>query len=381
MPRTLTLRAITALAALTLLAGPALAQSKKAPAKGKTAAEAPAQDREAPTTKKPIALLPEGMKWGMVRGDLEKLVDKFIDEDFKPKYKAAGYSASKLKDLDAEVATQKAAFRRSYIELTPGPTGLDSNPIATEYTKGNNEAIMSHQRGPGVKIWFFFIGGRLWKTVEDVSLIEGGLYGKDVSEATKKILSSVGGTLPRIVPANPDKGSFYDVFDWQDASTHMRLWDRGGVLMIAREDRVTLANLPSLRKNTSSSNDKGDSSISGVLRDDDAPKDPPKDDKSKKKLATAQCARSASGQAACSRSCCSPQAVTTSESALHLTLGRRQSHSHRASLGPQTAALRQRVRRSLSPSRRRRCAVQKACSPSPTTRALVATASIAGRRR
>ncbi|RYE75823.1 MAG: hypothetical protein EOO74_09425, partial [Myxococcales bacterium] len=219
--------AVAALAAtLSLSIGSsAWAQAKKAPAKKDDKAAAAPAPAGPPVTKSSIALVPDGQTWGMVRGDLEKLVDKFVDDDFRPKYKAAGKSGPRIKSLDVEAANQKAAFRRSFIDLVPGPTGLDSGPMAVEYSKGNGEAIMTHQRGPGVKIWFFFIGGRLWKTIEEVSLVEGGLYGKDVSEAVKKILASVGGTPPRKIDADPEKGQFYDVFDWQDDKTHMRLWD------------------------------------------------------------------------------------------------------------------------------------------------------------
>jgi hypothetical protein len=276
---------LATLAALSLLLSPTPSFADKKAAKKGAEAPPPPSNAEAPITKTAIKLVPEGMKWGMVRADLEKLVDKFIDDDFRPQYKAAGKSAPRIKDLDVEAANQKSSFRRSFIDLVPGPLGLDAGPLASEYTKGNGEALMSHRRGPGVKIWFFFIGGRLWKTIEEVSLLDGGLYGKDLGEAIPKILDSVGKTNPRKLDADPDKGSFYDVFDWQDGSTHMRLWDRSGVLVIAREDKVTLAALPNLRKNTAASKDAIDPSIAAIMRDKDAPPPPPekKDDKKGKK--------------------------------------------------------------------------------------------------
>jgi hypothetical protein len=266
--------ALTALAVVP--ATPAYAQ-KKPPAKEE---KKPANNNEAPMTKEPIKLVPEGMRWGMPREELEKLIDRFIDEDFKPKYKAASKSGPALKNLDAEVSTQKSSFRRSWIELTNGPTGLDSSPLLGEYTKGNGEAIMSHHRGPGVKIWFFFIGGRLWKTYEEVSLIKGGLYGETIEEAVKKLLDMVGGTNPRPIPANPDKGSFYDVFDWQDKETHMRLFDRSGVLAVIREEKATLSSLGSLRKNQGGAKEAMDPQVAAILRG--AP-EPPKDEKKEEK--------------------------------------------------------------------------------------------------
>lgn len=231
-------------------------------------------------TKSPIKLVPDGMSWGMVRGDLEKLVDKFVDDDFRPRYKAAGKSSPKIKALDVEAANQKAAFRRSFIDLVDGPTGLDAGPLANEFAKGQNEAVMSHHRGPGVKIWFFFVGGRLYKTLEEVSLIDGGLYGKDVSEAVKKILDGVGGTPPRKIDADPEKGSFYDVFDWQDDKTHMRLWDRSGVFVLVREDKVVAANVAAAHKNAHKNEKAIDPSVSKIMRDNEAP--PPKKEEPKK---------------------------------------------------------------------------------------------------
>lgn len=248
-------------------------------------------------TKVAIKLVPEGMAWGMGRSDLEILVDRFVDADFKPKYKAVGQSAPKLKALDVEAAEQKAAFRRSNIDLINGPTGLDSGPLVGEYSKGNGEAIMSLQRGPGVKIWFFFIGGRLWKTIEEVNLTKGGLYGENLEEAVKKILESVNGAPPNKIDANPEKGLYYDVFEWDDGKTHMRMWDRSGVFVIAREDRITLGNIANLRKNNVSNKDNIDPSVAKIMREGGAPPPPPPPDpkKDEKKKLTPRAGRSGAG--------------------------------------------------------------------------------------
>lgn len=217
--------------------------------KGKKAAEpaAPAEP-PTPTTKTTIEMVPKGVKWGMTQGDLETVVDGFIDASAKPDYKKAT-SGPALRDLEARITQAKGAFRRTKVDLTAGPTGLDSSPIAPEYSKGNGEMLMRHDHAPGQRIWFFFIGGRLWKTLEEVNLVDKGPYGKDITEAATKLVASVGGTMPRATAADPAKGKFYDVVDWQDATTHLRVWDRGGTVMIVREDKSTLGNLANLRKN------------------------------------------------------------------------------------------------------------------------------------
>jgi hypothetical protein len=266
--------------ALSIAAVPAHAD---APKKGKDKAAAEKAPADAPTTASPIPLLPDGVKWGMSRTDLEKLVDKFIDADAKADYKAAGSSGSKIKDVDARISRQKQAFKSSWNELTNGPTGLDSNPIAPEFSKGNNEALMSHHRGPGVKIWFFFINGRLWKTYEEVSFVKGGLYGETMQEAAAKLIEQVGGTVPRQTAANPDKGAFYDVFDWVDKDgTHMRVWDRSGVLALVREERSTANGIGAMRTNKGGTKDTMDPQVAAILRGNDDKKDEPKKDDAKK---------------------------------------------------------------------------------------------------
>ncbi len=251
-----------------LLAAPA---KKPAAADKKKAKDEKPSDAEPPMAAKPIKLVPEGMRWGMSKGELEKLMDKFIDQDYKQKYKDAGASSTKIKDLDNEVAAKKAAFKKAAIDLVPGPSGLDASPLANEFTKGNGEMLISHQRGPGVRIWFFFIGGRLWKTIEEVSFVKGGLYGDDISGAVKMIVDGVGGTDPRHIPSNPDKGQYADVFDWNDKDTHMRMWDRSGTLVIAREERTTLGNLANLRKASTAKKDQLDPAVAAALQGGGAP--------------------------------------------------------------------------------------------------------------
>lgn len=269
-------RALTAGLVLTFGVSAEAVPPKKKDAKTETKAEPKADDAQAPMVKGGIQLEPKapGMKWGITQADLETVVDGFIDESAKDDYKKAT-SGPRLKDIEAGVIQKKAAFRRTKVDLTAGPTGLDSSPIAAEYTKGNGEMLMRHDYGAGRRIWFFFIGGRLWKTREEVTLTEGGPYGKDIGEAAGKIVASVGGTMPRAIPADPAKQKFYDVVDWQDAVTHMRVWDQSGTMIVMREDKSTLSNLANLRKNHVSSGAGAlDPQVAAALRGPD-PAPPP----------------------------------------------------------------------------------------------------------
>ena len=247
------------------------ARKKKAEVK----VEAKVDENATPTTKARIKLEPEGVKWGMTQADLESVVDGFIDASAKKEYERA-VSGPALRDLETRVSQQKSGFRRTKVDLVVAPTGLDQSPIAPEFSKGNGELLMRHDHAPGQRIWFFFIGGRLWKTLEEVNLVDKGPYGKDIGDAAKKIVDSVGGTMPRAVAADPAKGQYYDVVDWQDGTTHLRVWDRGGTVMIVREDKSIVGNLPNLRKNKVGGQAALDSQVAAALRAPDPPPPPEK---------------------------------------------------------------------------------------------------------
>ena len=223
------------------------------------------------TKKGGIKLVPDGMRWGMNREELENLVDKFIDDDYKEKLKKTS-NPRLAEDLASEIANKKRVFRRTFIDLTGSPTGLDSQPVAAEFTKGNEEAIMVYERGPGVRIYFLFIKGKLWRTFEDVKLVAGGLYGKDMSEAADKIVSA-NGDPAGVLPKDPAKNRAHDTIEWDDGLTHMRVYSPDNVnISVVREDRSTLANLSNLRKNTAAPTTSAGAGVDSFLRGNDPPK-------------------------------------------------------------------------------------------------------------
>ena len=61
----------------------------------------------------------------------------------------------KLKEVDAALAEQKQAFRRSEVAFGTFPTGIDNSPLKGEYSYKNNETMMSLTRH-GMTRYFFF---------------------------------------------------------------------------------------------------------------------------------------------------------------------------------------------------------------------------------
>jgi hypothetical protein len=145
-----------------------------------------------------------------------------------------------MKSLDSQLREEKSAFRRSRIDFGLLPVALDATPLAKEYSYRNNESLLKLDRGKGEIRYFFFIQDRLWKIIDEINLEKKNPYGKTLQDAAVK-LSTLYGAAGRVIPANPDKQIYSTTIDWKDATTHVRLIERGETaIAIAYEDSATL---------------------------------------------------------------------------------------------------------------------------------------------
>ncbi|WP_437487219.1 hypothetical protein WME75_06370 [Sorangium sp. So ce1014] len=242
---------------------------------------APARPAEPPATKKTIALTPPGIAWGMSTKQVAALIDKMLDATYVPRYKATSPGV-KMRALDAELAEEKSAFRRSRIDFGKLPTGMDATPLKGEYTYLNKESMMTLTRDGG-KRYFFFIQDKLWKIIDEHALGEGNARGKDYQSAVVKLSTTFG--LPgRVTPPEPEKGRYVTEVDWKDAATHFRAIERSeGEIAFAYEDLVTLSSLESLRPNKPVDANAIDPAVASAVRKEEPPPGPPPTDKPAKK--------------------------------------------------------------------------------------------------
>ncbi|WP_437308581.1 hypothetical protein [Sorangium sp. So ce388] len=241
--------------------------------KGGKAAAAPARPAEPPVTKKTIALTPAGIAWGQSTKQVAAVIDKMLDEAYVKRYKATSPGV-KMRALDAELAEEKSAFRRSRIDFGKLPTGIDATPLKGEYTYLNKESMMTLTRDGG-KRYFFFIQDKLWKIIDEHALGEGSSRGKDFQSAVVKLATALG--VPgRVTPPDPDKGRYVTEVDWKDAGTRFRVIERSETeIAFAYEDLVTLSSLDSLRPNKPVDANAIDPSVASAIRKDEAPPGPP----------------------------------------------------------------------------------------------------------
>jgi len=238
----------------------------------KEAAPAPVS-AEPPDTKKAIKLTPATLTWGMSPKKVAEAMDAVLDEDYKPLYQKVSPGV-KMKALDAQLAEDKSAFRRSRIDFGKLPTGIDSTPLRGEYTYLNKESLMSITRN-GQTRHFFFIQDKLWKVIDEFKLGEGSPAGKTWEEAVIKHVKAYG--VPgRVLQPDYEKGRNSLEVDWKDAATHVRVIQRSDTAVaIAYEDTGTLANLASLRPNKPAADDEIDPAVAAAVRGGKAPEPPP----------------------------------------------------------------------------------------------------------
>lgn len=235
--------------------------------KAKAAAiTAPAADP--PLTKKPIVLSPSSLTWGLSIKQVTALVNSALDEAYKPLYKKVNPGV-KMKALDAALAEEKATFARSRIDFGRLPTGVDASPLKGEYTYNNAESMMELTRD-GQTRYFFFIGGKLWKVIDEIKLAEGNPLGATFQAAAVKLAETYG--VPgRVLEKTPVE------VDWKDASTHLRAIQRSDTaLAFAYEDLATLANLSSLRTAKQGGDDEVDPAVAAAMRGPEPEKEAPK---------------------------------------------------------------------------------------------------------
>jgi hypothetical protein len=217
------------------LMGAAASGVTDAYAADKAAAKGP---KPPPMVKEAIRLTPEGLRFGMATNEVVDFYGKVLDQDYVAIYKVTPVGP-KMKQVDAALADQKAAFPRSEVTFGALPTGIDNTPLRGEYNYNNNETMMSITR-QGVTRYFFFASKRLWKVYDAIPLKEGSELGatyKDAIAALTKRFNVAG----RVLAEDPAAGRNTTEVDWADQSTHVRAIDRSSenILGLVYEEKGT----------------------------------------------------------------------------------------------------------------------------------------------
>jgi hypothetical protein len=242
---------IATLAFTSLVALCVSAQTSSAAPPAKAAAKAPADKSGGGVLPKNVPMpVFAGMKFGMSLEQLAKLNDKELDLEFKKRFLAA--SPTETLGVEDELRGKKAVFRRSRIDFTDTPTGIDQSALKGEYSYGNKESLArmpARTRDDGKELPsrnFFFFDDKLWKVYEEYKLGPKSNLGENFDAAVAK-LSKVFGAAPQKVAADFQTGQSFDEAIWRDNEKIIRAIDRGDTLGMVFVERATQERLASLR--------------------------------------------------------------------------------------------------------------------------------------
>jgi hypothetical protein len=245
---------------LVLLCLAAVAQA--APAKGKKKGKS--KEDKVPISAE-ISKAMGDLKWGTTKDELQKhLIDK-VKERYKPLV-AKTRDAVEEDRLREAASTEIKKIRDSFVEFKGTSSGWDVSFIKGEFTHGNDESMIV-MRDQNSQNFYFFIDDKLWKWYK--------AFDAEVFPADS-FATFAGAVQKRFGPAKDANGELVPGsgtrhwLEWQDDQTRLRAVDQTdfyGFYCLVFEQKATVANLASLRKNTREVGNKQHAMIEAVTAD------------------------------------------------------------------------------------------------------------------
>jgi len=230
------------------------------PAEPKKAKEAPP-----PTLDKKVKLSPDGLKFGMTLEEISKLYEAVLDKEFVPLYQNVE-PGPRMNELDTELADKKLLVMRNKVEFGALPSGLESTPLAGEFTYNNGESMTQFPLRTGIHRYLFFFGNHLWKIYDVHKLGKKSKLGNDYAAAVETLTKQLG-KPPRARKADAAAGHPLDQADWQDKETIIRVIDRGNnQAALVYVDRKIEEGIDKFRTNKNASNETLDRDVSEVTK-------------------------------------------------------------------------------------------------------------------
>jgi hypothetical protein len=231
---------------------------------GKPAAKGAAQKEPGAAEVSKKVKVPDGVKFGMTLEEVSKLYEAVLTQEYTALYKEVE-PGPRMAELDAELADKKTLLLRNKFEFSSLPSGLDSTPMAGEYTYNNGESMSQIKLRSGVVRYFFFFGDHLWKIYDVYKLGKKSKLGVDF-DAALEALTKQFGKAPRSRKADFSAGRNVDEDDWADKETIVRLFDHGGTAAgLAYVDRQIDEHLDRYRTNKAGKKEL-DSDVSDVTK-------------------------------------------------------------------------------------------------------------------
>jgi hypothetical protein len=202
------------------------------------------------------------LTWGMSKDDLQKkLIDK-VKEHYRPLV-AKTHDAVEEDRLRTAATDEMKRIRDSFVEFRGTSTGWDVSFLRGEFTHGNDESMLV-MRDQNSQNFYFFMSGKLWKWYKafDAEVFPAG----DFSTFAASVQRRFGPAKDAQGELSPGSGKRHWL-EWQDDKSRLRAVDQTdfyGFYCLVFEEKATVANLASLRKNTREVGNKQNALVEAV---------------------------------------------------------------------------------------------------------------------
>ena len=209
------------------------------------------------------------LKWGMSRDELTKYLANDIKERYRPLVQKTRDPIEKDR-LRNEFKAEIKKLQDSYVEFDGRATGWDVSFLRGEFTQNNDEAMIV-MRDKNSQNFYFLIDGHLWKWYKAF----------DAAVFPVKGFGQFSATVQRKFGEGQEaKGDLGDGerhwIEWQDPNTRMRAVDETsfyGFYSLVFEEKSTLAQLATLRRNKSDTGRKHHAVVDAIAMDDEVEAD------------------------------------------------------------------------------------------------------------
>ncbi len=212
------------------------------------------------------------LKWGMSEQDVLKMSLKKVREHFN---KLVGKTKDPVEDDRLRTLERQKIkkIKESLIRFDGQSTGWDVGFLADEFTHNNGESMIV-MKDSNSQNFYFFIDGRLWKWYKalDINVFAGKSF-QEFAEAMQRKFGKAKVTQGELVKG----GEKRKWLEWEDKKTRLRAIDQTafyGFYCLVFEEKKTLKNLASLRRNPSKPKSQSHALVDSVTSAEDVSANP-----------------------------------------------------------------------------------------------------------
>lgn len=212
------------------------------------------------------------IKWGMNREEVQKLLSDQVRDRYRPKIAKITDGIEEDRLTNAQNQEIKK-IRDSFTSFDGRTSGWDLGFLRDEFTHNNGESMVV-AKDSNSQNYYFFINDKLWKWYKafNIEVFEGKSFA-DFADAIQRKFGKGKETEGELTQGAGKR----HWIEWQDKSSRLRAVDQTafyGFYCLVFEDKGTLGNLATLRRNAPERGNKTHAMVESVTSSSNMAADP-----------------------------------------------------------------------------------------------------------